>query len=188
MVSSTVYGQEQSIEQLCTTLANYKSRSCEYEVINSHMGWLYVPPGSSNEDACLRAVRECDFFLGILFPRYGSGITELEFKEAVAHNKPRGYLSHYSVRFARELLKQYMYTDYDKRVKNPDFTFRKTSVFEDMRIIDMYNEAIQDGQPPEKRRWAHEFSRIGIEGMRFIQTEFKNIDRLREDLDNLNKV
>lgn len=131
---------------------------------------------------------ECDFFLGIILPRYGSGITHEEFTRAIAQDKPRGFLSHYSVRYARELLAQYMYSDIKGRVRNPVFEFKKTPVFEDARIIDMYNEAIQDGKPMDQRRWAHEFGHFDGDEMKFIETEFKDINRLKADLDELARL
>lgn len=188
MVSSTVYGFEKDLRVLCATIESYKSAKYEYKVLNSHIGTIYVAPGVSNTEACLRAVDECDFFLGIILPRYGSGIAHQEFSRAVMIDKPRGYLSHFSVRYARELLAQYMYTDINNRIKNPDFTFKKTPVFEDVRIIDMYNEAIQDGKPMEQRRWAHEFGYYDGDEMKFIKTEFEDINRLKTDLDELKRL
>jgi len=185
MVSSTVYGFEKDLRQLCAAIENYKSRDFEYKVLNSCIGSIYVAPGVSNTEACLRAVNECDFFFGIILPRYGSGITHEEFTSAIQLDKPRGFLSHFSVRYARELLAQYMYTNISKRVPNPDFKFSKTPVFEDARIIDMYNEAIQDGLPLDQRRWAHEFGHFDGDEMKFVETEFKNINRLKADLDEL---
>lgn len=188
MVSSTVYGFEKDLRVLCATIENYKSPQYEYKVLNSHIGTVYVAPGVSNTEACLRAVDECDFFLGIILPRYGSGITHQEFTRAIDQDIPRGYLSHFSVRYARELLAQYMYTDIKNRVLNPDFKFKKTPVFEDARIIDMYNEAIQDGKPMDQRRWAHEFGHFDGDEMKFIETEFKDINRLKADLDELARI
>ncbi len=188
MVSSTVYGFEKDLRVLCATIKSYKSRQYEYKVLNSHIGTVYVAPGVSNTEACLRAVDECDFFLGIILPRYGSGITHQEFTRAIEQDKPRGYLSHFSVRYARELLAQYMYTDIKGRVRNPEFGFKKTPVFEDARIIDMYNEAIQDGKPMDHRRWAHEFGHFDGDEMKFIETEFKDINRLKDDLDELARI
>lgn len=187
MVSSTVYGFEKDLRQICAAIKSYKSRQFEYEVLNSHIGSIYVPPGVSNTDACLRAVDDCDFFLGIILPRYGSGITHQEFSRAITLDKPRGFLSHFSVRYARELLAQYMYTDINNRVRNPDFTFTKTRVFEDSKIIDMYNEAIQDDLALDQRRWAHEFGHFDNDEMKFVETEFRNINRLKADLDTLNR-
>lgn len=188
MVSSTVYGFEKDLRQLCAAIERYKSREYQYQVLNSYIGSIYVGPGISNTEACLRAVDECHFFLGIITPRYGSGITHQEFTRAIQQDKPRGFLSHFSVRYAREILAQYMYTDFKKRVRNPDFTFSKTPVFEDARIIDMYNEAIQDGLPLDQRRWAHEFGHFDGDEMKFVETEFKNINRLKSDLDELVRI
>jgi hypothetical protein len=185
MVSSAVYGFERGLRQICATIESYKSTKYEYKVLNSYIGTIYVPPNASNLEACLNAVEECDFFLGIILPRYGSGFTHQEFTKAIELDKPRGYLSHFSVRYARALLEQYMYTDIPNRVRNPNFIFTKTQVFEDSRIIDMYNEAIGDGLPIESRRWAHEFGLFEGDEIRFVDTEFKNINRLKDDLDSL---
>ena len=124
----------------------------------------------------------------IILPRYGSGITHQEFERAIQLDKPRGFLSHFSVRYTRELLAQYMYTDIRNKIKNPGFTFSKTNVFEDVRILDMYNEAIQDGLPIDQRRWAHEFGHFDGDEMRFVETEFKNINRLKTDLNELARM
>ncbi len=188
MVSSTVYGFEKDLRQLCAAIESYKSREFEYKVLNSCIGSIYVAPGVSNTEACLRAVDECDFFFGIILPRYGSGITHEEFTRAIQLDKPRGFLSHFSVRYARELLAQYMYTNIKTRVRNPDFQFNKTPVFDDARIIDMYNEAIQDSLPLDQRRWAHEFGHFDGDEMKFVETEFKNINRLKADLDELARL
>jgi hypothetical protein len=188
MVSSTVYGFEKDLRVLCATIESYRSAEYEYKVLNSHIGTVYVAPGLSNTEACLRAVDECHFFLGVILPRYGSGITHQEFTRAIEQDKPRGFLSHYSVRYARELLAQYMYTDIKERLKNPDFEFNKTPVFEDARIIDMYNEAIQDGKPMDQRRWAHEFGHFDGDEMKFINTEFEDINRLKADLEELARL
>lgn len=188
MVSSTVYGFEKDLRQLCATIESYQSREYKYQVLNSCIGSIYVAPGVSNTEACLRAADDCDFFLGIILPRYGSGITHQEFTRAIQQDKPRGFLSHFSVRYARELLAQYMYSDFRNRVRNPDFKFSKTPVFEDARIIDMYNEAIQDGFPLDQRRWAHEFGHFDGDEMKFIETEFKDINRLKNDLDELARL
>lgn len=61
-------------------------------------------------------------------------------------------------------------------------------MFEDARIIDMYNEAIQDGKPMEQRRWAHEFGHFDGDEMKFIKTEFEDINRLKTDLDELKRL
>lgn len=185
MVSSAVYGFEKDLSQICAAIAGYSSRHCRYEVWNSYTGSIYVPPGAGIQQACLRAVDDCDFFLGIILPRYGSGLTHQEFRQAIKQDKPRGFLCHYSVRYARELLAQYMYADALQREKAPGFRFSRAAVFDDIRIIEMYNEAIQDTLPVEQRLWAHEFGHYDGDSMRFIETEFKQINRLKKDLDRI---
>jgi len=185
MVSSAVYGYENEIQQICTIINGYSSSKYKYKVLNSHIGSIPPIPGKSNTDSCLQAVIDCDYFFGILLPRYGSGITHQEFDKAVELDKPRGYLSHFTVRIARDLLAQYMYSDIKTRTRNPKFSFKPTPVFQDARIIDMYNEAIQDGEPIENRKWAQEFGHTNGDALVFIEALFGDIDRFKSDLDNI---
>ena len=89
MVSSAVYGFESEIEQICSILSNMG-----YRVLNSYIGTIKVHPGFSNLDNCLKAVEECDLFLGVIRPYCGTGniddknITFEEMKKAVELNKP----------------------------------------------------------------------------------------------------
>jgi hypothetical protein len=105
MVSSTVYGFEKDLRQLCAAIESYKTRQYEYQVLNSCIGSIYVAPGVSNTEACLRAVDDCDFFLGIILPRYGSGITHQEFTRAIQQDKPRGFLSQMIEKIGRGTIK-----------------------------------------------------------------------------------
>ena len=187
MVSSAVYGYENEIQQICTVINSYSNAKYEYKVLNSHIGSIPPIPGLSNVQSCLRAVEDCDYFFGVILPRYGSGITQLEFDKAIELDKPRGYLSHYTVRIARDLLAQYMYVDIKKRKKNPYFEFKPTPVFQDVRIIDMYNEAIRDGEAIEDRKWAQEFRHSSGDALVFIEALFGDIERFKIDLDKLTK-
>lgn len=187
MVSSSVYGYESEIQQICSVINTYNNSKYAYKVLNSHIGSISPIPGLSNSESCLRAVEDCDYFFGIILPRYGSGITHKEFDKAIELDKPRGYLSHYTVRIARDLLAQYMYLDIRKRERNPNFTFKPTPVLQDARIIDMYNEAIRDGKPIENRKWAQEFGHNSGDALVFIEALFGNIERFKIDLDKLLK-
>jgi hypothetical protein len=69
MVASSVYGFETDLNQLCGVLDGFG-----YEVWNSHLGTIQNHPGKSNLENCLQAVRQCDVFLGIIRPIYGTGI------------------------------------------------------------------------------------------------------------------
>lgn len=179
MVSSTVYGAESDLDQVRGILVTYG-----YEVIMSKEGSVYVPPGVSAESACLRAVEECDLFLGIIFPRYGSGITAKEIDHAILLDKPRLFLAHDHVTFAREILKQYMVLADGK--PNKAFTFRKTGQMDSAEVIYMYNRAISDHLPFEERKsnWAHPFYRIG-DAMVFLETNYKDIKRRKKELKEL---
>lgn len=187
MVSSAVYGFENEIRQICSSINSYSNSNYEYKVLNSHIGSIPPIPGQSPTFSCLKAVEDCDYFLGIILPRYGSGITHLEFNKAIELKKPRGYLSHFTVRIARDLLAQYMYLDLKARKRNPDFVFNSTPIFQDVRIIDMYNEAIGDGESIENRLWAQEFGHTLGDALVFIDALFSDIERFKSDLDKLKK-
>lgn len=178
MLSSSVYGSQHIIESIFATLESYG-----YHVLCSHMGTVYVKPGFSTEEASLAAVEECDFFLGIIFPYYGSGITHKELIKAVELNKPRGFLAHYNIPFLRTLLKQFMY---DEEGNRTDFKLKKkTTVLDSLAVIDMYNLAIGDGDPTQRRLWAQEFNKFEIDGNKHIATLFEDYPRFESDLNEL---
>jgi len=179
MVSSTVYHFKTDLEQLCSTLQGFG-----YEVLNSHIGTIYPVPGKSPEESCLAAVEECDFFFGIILPFYGSGITHGEFLRATALNKPRGFLAHHDVTFAKQLLRPFMFDASGARTTA--FALHKpTPVMDDLRVIDMYNDAVGDGLPMSKRLWAQEFYKYALDGAPFVNTQFCNEARFRADLEKL---
>lgn len=178
MLSSTVYGNQNTIEAVYATL-----RGFGYDVLCSHKGTVYNIPGKSPEESCLAAVEDCDFFFGLIFPYYGSGITHKEFQRAVALDKPRGFLAHSTIPYTRTLLKDLMFDEHGVRTA---FTLpRKTTVLDDLRVIDMYNDAIGHGQPLNKRIWAQEFYKYELDGAPFIQAQFADVQRFADDLKKL---
>lgn len=179
MLSSTVYNYKTEIEQIYATLIGYG-----YEVLCSHMGTVYNVPRKSPEESCLLAVEDCDFFLGIIYPFYGSGITHKEFLKAIELNKPRGFLAHHDVAFARQLLHQFMVNT--NGTKTAFKLIKKTQVMDDLRVIEMYNDAVGDGLPLNKRLWAQEFYKYTLDGSAFIATQFANKNRFRTDLERIN--
>jgi len=68
MVGSTVYGFEDQLSQIVAQL-----QLLDYDVLNSYNGSIKVNPKLSNLDNCLNAIKECDLFLGIIRPYYGTG-------------------------------------------------------------------------------------------------------------------
>lgn len=181
MVASTVYQNRDLLLQICGILNTYG-----YHVINSEYGTLHPPLGMNNTDACIAAVAECDIFFGIINPMYSTGITHLEFRRAIAIDKPRRFIAHSFVTFSRKLLAQYMYTDAAKTQRN-DFEIQSTSVLDSVKVIDMYNDAVQINLTYEERKyhWVQEFFRPD-EALRHVETLFRDIKRVERELANLN--
>lgn len=157
MVSSTVYGIEELLEQVYALLNGFG-----YEVWCSHKGTVQVYPNQTALDSCLAAVEKCDLFLCIITPQYGSGVvpghlgfTHQELLKAIELDKPRWILAHHHVPFARslfmklgcrtaedrnDLLTKLGYNT-EKRLK--DLKKREQVVIDDFRVIDMYDAAIR---------------------------------------------
>lgn len=191
MVASSVYGFETDLDQISGVLQGYG-----YTVLNSHLGTIPTHPNKSNLDNCLDAVRQCDVFLGIVRPFYGSGIvgsrsiTHEEIRLSVQLNKPRWFLVHGHVTFARLLLKQFREFNQPKQWV-PDcllnllgcsrFRFKKTTVMDDPRVIDMYEDVIRADQPIVNRtgNWAQEFY-THAQALTYLQTTFSDIERVRQ--------
>jgi hypothetical protein len=160
MVSSTVYGIEELLERVYAILTNFG-----YEVWMSHKGTLPVFPNRSAFDNCLCAVEKCDLFLGIITTYYGSGkddkgslsITHQELLKAIELNKPRWILAHDQVVFARTLLTNLGYSTPKEREK---LSLKKNRAIDDLRFIDMYEEAIQhDIQLPDRKgNWVQKYA------------------------------
>jgi hypothetical protein len=180
MVASTVYQNRDLLLQICGILNTYG-----YHVINSEYGTLHPPLGMNNTDACIAAVAECDIFFGIINPMYSTGITHLEFQKAIAINKPRRFIAHSFVTFSRKLLDQYIYADATKTQRN-NFEIQSTSVMDSIKVIDMYNDAVQINLAYEERKyhWVQEFFRPD-EALRHVETLFRDIKRVERELANL---
>lgn len=170
MVSSTVYGSESDLDQIKYILENFG-----YEVVMSKEGNIYVPIDANPEAACLKAVEDCDFFLGIIFPRYGSGITHKEFQKAVELDKPRWFVTHKYIEYTRKLMHQFMHA---KDGKRNDFDIKSTTVLDSIKVVDMYNIA--------RQVWCQSFfntSEIHL----FINTQFHDISLRKQELENRTK-
>lgn len=191
MVASSVYGFETDLDQICGVLQAYG-----YTVLNSRIGTISTHPNKSNLENCLDAVRQCDVFLGIVRPFYGSGIvgersiTHQEMRLSIELNKPRWFLVHGNVTFARVLLKQFREFNLPKPWV-PDrllkllgctrFHFQRTAVMDDLRVIDMYEDVIRADQAIAKRtgNWAQEFYTL-TQALPYLQTVFSDIGRVRQ--------
>lgn len=170
MVSSSVYGFENELNQICVLL-----QEMGYEVWNSHLGTIKVNHELSNMGNCLKAVEECDLFLGIIRTTCGTGniddknITFEEMKRAVELKKPYWFLSHRDVVFARQLFKNIEGLD-------PTSIRSKDKRYFDPLCIDMYNFVIKDDVPVTERKgnWIQQFYKFD-EIATYLQTQFQDI-------------
>jgi len=160
MVSSTVYGIEELLDRIYTLLTVFG-----YDVWMSHKGTVPVFSNLSAFENCLAAVDNCDLFLGLITPYYGSGkeedkdqpsITHRELKRAIELNKPRWLLVHNHVDFARSLLKN---LGYEGKAGRGKLSLEKNRILDDLRVIDMYEEAILSERPMRDRQgnWVQKF-------------------------------
>lgn len=174
MVGSTVYGFEDQLSQIVAQL-----NTMGYEVLNSHHGSVKVNPQLSNLDNCLNAVEECNLFLGIIRPFYGTGnideknITFEEIKSAIQLKKPYWFLVHRDVVFAKKL--------FDKMpMKRNEIQIQQNNFF-DKRTIDIYEYVIKNHVPVTLRNgnWAQEFYRLD-EMMIYIISQFSDMEFIKQ--------
>ena len=184
MVGSTVYGFQDQLSAIWTTLS-----TIGYRVLNSHMGTIKVDPHLSNLQNCLNAVEECDLFLGVIRPYYGTGnigdinITFEEIKRAIELKKPYWFLVHRDVVFARQLTKKLFYIN-NTGEKVYDVKIDPSPIF-DARTLEIYDHVIKSADPVVLRtgNWAQEFFRLD-DALRYIQTQFSDTDFIASVLKN----
>lgn len=181
LVSSTVYGIEELLERIYAILTAFG-----YEVWMSHRGTLPVRSDKTAFENCLAAVDDCDLFLGIITSDYGSGkdggeisITHQELKRAVERRKPRWLLSHQNVVFARRLLRDLGHKTPAARAKLKLEKGAKS--ISDLRVIDMYEEAILDTRPLSERHgnWVQEF-RTDEDALLFASAQFSRYQEVEK--------
>ncbi len=143
MVSSSVFGQEESLRKINTIL-----KAFGYEVLMSLTGTILISSRRTTFENCLAAVESCDVFFGIITGRYGSGrkkddlsITHYEVRKSIELGKLRFFAAHTNVTIARELFRKFRYDE--KGVLRPPafFNLKGNKIIDDIRILDMYDEA-----------------------------------------------
>ncbi len=212
MVSSTVYGIEELLDQVYALLSGFG-----YEVWCSHRGTVTVYPNQTALESCLTAVEECDLFLSIITTRYGSGVlpgelgfTHQELLKAIELNKPRWVLAHHYVPFVRSLFMKLGCKNKEDREtllnnlgfigskKRNELKQREQNVIDDFRVIDMYDAAIRRDLKTYQDRtgnWVQKFvsdndaklfatAQFGRyqEVKDFIDTNFENIKAVTQHL------
>lgn len=187
MVSSTVYGIDQTLELIYSRLSQYG-----FEVWMSYAGTVHVDSRKTAFDNCLEAVRKCDLFLGIITKDYGSGIdkmtglsiTHREMKLAMELGKPRWMLVHESVPAMRAWLDALGYSgregriEFLRRIVNKPYQsagklFDAGKRLFDLRSIDMYEDAILNEEPLDDRQgnWVQPY-KTPYEANRFVTAQF----------------
>ena len=150
----------------------------------SHKGTLPVFSSRTNLENCLVATEKCDLFLGIITPRYGSGIgkdglsiTHHEMRRAISLKKPRWILAHDHVIFARTFLNNLGYEGEAARKK---LSLKKNQVFDNIRLIDMYEEATISKKPLGERQggWVHKFT-TDPDAMLFASAQFSRYQEVK---------
>ena len=188
MVSSSVYGQEELLERIYSLLT-----ALGYEVWMSHKGTIPTNSDESSLESCLKAVENCDMFLGLITTNYGTtkdgeiSATHSEFKRAIELNKRRWFLIHDRVVFARQILRKLGHNNQATRHKL-DLKILAPYI-SDLRVFDMYEDAL-DKHEEEGRitvRWVQEYDRDSDallfaasqfsryqDAERWIETQFAN--------------
>lgn len=193
MVSSTVYGVEELLDRVYSLLTAFG-----YEVWMSHKGTVPVSSNETAFESCLKAVEKCDLFLGIITPQYGSGvdatglsITHKEMKKAIELNKPRWFLAHDQVVFARRLLMDLGYKTQEQR---SELTLRKGAAsISNIKVIDLYEDATMEQLPLDDRQgnWVQKFDRDDDANL-FVVAQFSRYQdveqRLTEHFKNVSQV
>lgn len=186
MVSSAVYGFEELLDRIYASLS-----TLEYEVWMSYAGTMPVYPGMTALDSCRKAVQDCDLFLGIILPKYGTGkekptddsIVHEELREAIAEKKPRWILAHDHVVFARSFLANLCK---ESKLKRADLKIKRSNVFEDLRILDMYDLATrQDVEVYKDRKgnWVQKFGSTS-EANLFAVSQFRRYQEAEAFVDD----
>jgi len=182
MVSSTVFGSEEMLNQVYGALNSYG-----YKVWMSHAGTIPVDPSKSNFQNCICAVEACHVFLGIITGRYGSGrqgsglsITHSEMLRAIKIRKPAWFLVNHDVVIARQLLKQFRYTKHRPPRKKKKVIFEPTPVLDNLRILDMYEAAMRHDVQLDQRvgNWVQEYIHTH-DVLRFLEAQFSDVDKLK---------
>ncbi len=190
LVSSAVYGYEDMLESIYALLDGFG-----YQVLMSHKGTVPVDPDQSAMDSCLQAVAQCDLFLGLILPWYGTGketasslsITHREMIASIAANKPRWFLVHEHVAIARHVLNPYRVRDEGGKPRSPfelqpGLTFQRTPILSDLRVIDMLELAMRHDIPEVKDRRGNWVQSFGPEddARLFATAQFRRYHELAE--------
>lgn len=184
-VASTVYNFQTELNKIYELLDNFG-----YDVLNSHKGTVPIDSRESNLTNCINGVEECDVFIGLIRPDYGSGIlerdgksiTHFEFDTAVKRAIPRFVLADYRVAFTRSLIRKAELMSGSKRIQisTANIRFNDDKIM-DIRCVQLYEEMIKDKVPPVSRKgnWVQQY--ISLDDIRLhLDSQFKYPERIKK--------
>lgn len=181
MLSSSIYGFEDNIKQVASYL-----ESLGYDVISSLLGTVKVNPNLSNLDNSIRAVEECDIFLGFIRTYCGTGnigeknITFEEIKHAISLDKPYWFMAEHDVMFCRNLFRNGVKPI--ESGKNVWDVIKPNKKFFNPLCIDMYDYVVKDDVrdiPSRTGNWVQPYHEIG-DIIKFVQKQFADVEYIRE--------
>lgn len=184
MVASSVYGFEDTIEQLCAMLKTWG-----YHVLNSHICTIPTDSDNPNIQDCLNAVQECDLFIGIVRTDMGTGnvdgknITIEEIRKAIELNKKRWFVVDKTVVVARQIINHLILTEdkgkdtkEQRNVLDSKVVLLKKSPFLDPKSIEALNMILEGRENEEHEtvgRWCQPYERPS-EIFTYIETNLGN--------------
>lgn len=190
-VASTVYNFEYQLNAIYSYLDNLG-----YDVLMSHKGTILLDSKESNLKNCTNSVDECDVFVGLIRPDYGSGVLEkegksilhMEFETAFERDIPRFVLADHRVVFTRSLFKGAFFIE-DKTSRKIDFdkiSFENNKIL-DTRSIRMYDVAIKDKEKPASKRkgnWVQEYTNLR-DILLHLESQFRYSERINKLIETL---
>lgn len=189
-VASTVYIFQTELNKIYELLDNFG-----YDVLNSHKGTVLIDSKESNLTNCLNGVEECDVFIGLIRPDYGSGIlqkngksiTHLEFETAIRRDIPRFILADYRVAFTRSLIRKAELIDAGTSIKvhSGNIRFNDDKIM-DIRCVQLYEEMRKDKLDPVTRKgnWVQEY--FSLEDIRLhLDSQFRYPERISKLIDKV---
>lgn len=196
MVASSVYGFEETIEQLCAML-----RTWGYQVLNSHIGTIPTDSDNPNMEDCLIAVRECDLFIGIVRTNMGTGnigdrnITIEEIRTAIQLNKKRWFVVDKTVVVARQIINHMILAEdknkdkeYQRNVLDSKLVILEKSSFLDPKSLDALNVILEGRENKAHEtvgKWYHAYERIS-DIFNYIETNLGEYKKVLKKVEEAN--
>lgn len=182
LISSTVYGREEMLDQVYSTLSGFG-----YEVWMSSNGTLPLSSGNTAFENCLIAVEKCDYFLGVINGYYGSGvdgskdsITHQELLKAIKLRKKRWLLVHNDVLVVRQFVKAIKRLEKEQSIDVCSrLRLSRNDPISDMRILKMYESATRSSISLKRRvgNWVQGF-RTTNDVLRFVAAQLSDPGKL----------